>query len=211
VARFTSVEAIIDDRAKRLLAHLPTGGIAVGLVEFLVFGLKQAWACLFGGMLLAVILASAILWPQSAPLARYDFLFLTAVAIQIAMLALKLEQPREVVVIAAFHLIGTGMELFKTSHGSWSYPEAAFFRIEGVPLFSGFMYGAVGSYLARITRIFDLRCSAYPRPLLTGLLALSIYVNFFADYYGWDFRILLFAVTALLYGRCWVHFRVFKA
>ena len=35
-------------------------------------------------------------------------------------------------------------------------------------------------------------------------------MNFFADYYGWDFRILLFAATAALYGRCIVYFRVFK-
>ena len=210
MARFTSVEAIIDERAKQLLARPPTGGVAGGLVEFLVFGLKQAWACLFGGLFLAVILGSGFLWPHDSAYSRYDFLFLSAVAIQLAMLALKLEQPREVLVIAAFHVIGTMMELFKTSHGSWTYPEAALFRIAGVPMFSGFMYGAVGSYLARVTRIFELGYTGYPRPLFTGLLAISIYVNFFADYYGWDFRILLFAATAALYGRCIVYFRVFK-
>ena len=211
MARFTSVEATIDDRAKLVLARLPSGGWAGGLVEFVVFGLKQGWACLFGGIFLAVILLSALVWPQNDWLTRYDFLFLSAVAIQLAMLGLKLEQPREVLVIVAFHLIGTGMELFKTAHGSWSYPEAAFFRIEGVPLFSGFMYGAVGSYLARVTRIFELRYSHYPQPLLTGLLAIAIYANFFADYYRWDFRILLYVATAVLYGRCMVYFRVFKA
>ena len=211
MARFTSVEEIIDDHAKRLLARWPSQGVWGGLVEFLVFGLKQGWACLFAGLFIAIMLATSLVWPAQPLIARYDFLFLSAVTIQLLMLALRLEQPREVLVILAFHLIGTAMELFKTAHGSWSYPEAALFRIQGVPLFSGFMYGAVGSYLARVTRIFDMRYSAYPRPALTALLALAIYGNFFADYYHWDFRILLFVATALLFGRTFVHFRVFKA
>ena len=211
MARFTSVEEIIDERAKRLLARLPSHGVWGGLVEFLVFGLKQGWACLFAGLFIAIMLVSSQVWPAQPWIARYDFLFLSAVTIQLLMLALKLEQSREALVILAFHVIGTLMELFKTSHGSWSYPEAAFFRIGGVPLFSGFMYGAVGSYLARITRIFEMRYSAYPRASLTALLALAIYANFFADYYRFDFRILLFVATALLFGRTFVHFRVFKA
>lgn len=210
MARFTSVEAIIDERARELLALLPSRGVAGSLVEFLVFGLKQGWACLFAGLFIALMLVSALVWPAHASIARYDFLFLSAVSIQLVMLTLRLEQPREVLVILVFHVIGTVMELFKTAHGSWSYPEAAFFRIEGVPLFSGFMYGSVGSYLARITRIFDLRYSGYPRAPLAVLLALAIYGNFFADYYHWDFRILLFAATVLLFGRTMVHFRVFK-
>ena len=41
---------------------------------FLVFGLKQAYACLFGGYLLAVIVASAFWYPFHS-LYRYDFLF----------------------------------------------------------------------------------------------------------------------------------------
>ena len=48
------------------------------LVEFLVFGLKQAWACLFGGAMLALIIGTRLWWPDEAPLARYDFLFLAA-------------------------------------------------------------------------------------------------------------------------------------
>jgi uncharacterized membrane protein YoaT (DUF817 family) len=53
------------------------------------------------------------------------------------------------VVIAIFHLVGTVMEVFKTAHGSWIYPEPSLLRIGGVPLFSGFMYACIGSYLAR--------------------------------------------------------------
>ncbi|HAD84195.1 MAG TPA: hypothetical protein DCG71_05065 [Brevundimonas sp.] len=46
--------------------------------EFLWFGLKQGWACLFGGAMLALILGTFLFWPDQAPLARYDFLVLAA-------------------------------------------------------------------------------------------------------------------------------------
>jgi uncharacterized membrane protein YoaT (DUF817 family) len=210
MTRFTSLEARIDHAAHGVLARLPQTGASGAAVEFLVFGLKQAWACLFGGALLALIMLTALLWPQDAALARYDFLFFAALLIQAAMLGFKLEQPSEAVVILVFHLVGTGMELFKTDAGSWIYPESNVFRIGGVPLFSGFMYAAVGSYLARITRIFDMRYTGYPGAAATLALALAIYANFFSHHFIWDLRYLLFALTALLFWRCTVHYRVFR-
>ncbi len=60
--------------------------------EFLLFGLKQAWACLFGAAMLAMIVATHFWWPAQAPLARYDALVLGAVAIQALLLATKLER-----------------------------------------------------------------------------------------------------------------------
>lgn len=155
----TSLETRIDAAAHAVLARLPQHGLAGAAIEFLVFGLKQAWACLFGGALLAIIMLSAVAWPEQAAIARYDMLFVAALGLQIALLVFKLEKPSEAVVILVFHLVGTGMELFKTHMGSWSYPEENLLRIAGVPLFSGFMYAAVGSYLARVTRIFDFRFS----------------------------------------------------
>lgn len=208
--RFTSVEGRIDAAAHAVLDRLPTGGVSGALVEFLVFGLKQAWACLFGGLLLALIMATRLWWPEQATLTRYDFLFLSALAIQAAMLALKLEKPSEAKVILIFHIVGTAMEVFKTSAGSWSYPEDSLFRIGAVPLFSGFMYAAVGSYLARVSRIFDMRHTHYPPLWATVLLCAAIYVNFFAHHFTVDIRYGLFAVTALLYLRTAVHYRVFR-
>jgi hypothetical protein len=38
----------------------------------------------------------------------------------------------------------------------------------------------------------------------------GIYLNFFAHHYVWDARVLLFALTALLFSRCWVHFKVWR-
>lgn len=208
--RFTSLEARIDAAAHDVLARLPATGLAGAVVEFIVFGLKQAWACLFGGAMLALIIGTRLFWPEYSALTRYDFLFLAALAIQLGMLALKLETLSEAKVILVFHVVGTAMEVFKTAAGSWIYPEDSLFHIGAVPLFSGFMYAAVGSYLARITRIFDMRYSHYPPFWATVLLAVAIYVNFFAHHFVVDIRYGLFAITALLFLRTSVHYRVFR-
>jgi uncharacterized membrane protein YoaT (DUF817 family) len=206
----TSLEAKIDAAAHAVLERLPSHGLAGAALEFLVFGLKQAWACLYGGALLALIMVSAFVWPDSSTVSRYDALFISAVLIQVGMLAFKLEKPSEAIVIFIFHVVGTAMELFKTKAGSWTYPEDSVFRLGDVPLFSGFMYAAVGSYLARVTRIFDFHFSNYPPTWATIALAISIYANFFTHHYIWDMRWLLFVVTALLFWRCNVHYQVFR-
>ncbi|MCY1739672.1 DUF817 domain-containing protein [Ensifer sp. SL37] len=208
--RFTSLEVRIDAAAHGVLDRLPASGFLGGLTEFLVFGIKQAFACLFGGAMLALMLATKFYWPEGSGLARYDFLFLSAIAIQISLLVFKLETIAEAKVILIFHVVGTLMEIFKTSVGSWIYPEPSFFRIGGVPLFSGFMYAAVGSYLARVTRILDMRYSNYPPLIATLLLALAIYVNFFSHHYIIDLRYALFGLTAILFLRTTVHYRVFR-
>ena len=208
--RFTSVEQRIDQAAHGVLDRLPAHGLSGALVEFTVFGLKQGWACLFGGAMLFLIIVTKYAPPDGLGIARYDFLFLAALAIQLAMLVLKLEKPSEATVILIFHVVGTAMEIFKTSAGSWIYPDESFFRIGGVPLFSGFMYASVGSYLARISRIFDMRYTRYPPLPATVLLAAAIYVNFFAHHFVLDMRYVLFAATALLFLRTKVHYRVFR-
>lgn len=208
--RFTSVEARIDATAHLVLDRLPAKGLSGALVEFLVFGLKQAWACLFGGALLFLIIATKYLWPDETVLTRYDFLFLSALGLQLLMLAARLETVDEAKVILIFHIVGTAMEIFKTYAGSWIYPEDSFFRIGAVPLFSGFMYAAVGSYIARISRIFDMHYSHYPPMTATYILCAAIYVNFFAHHFTIDIRYGLFAATALLYFRTFVHYRVFR-
>ncbi|WP_088309373.1 DUF817 domain-containing protein [Novosphingobium sp. B 225] len=194
----------------RLEAFEPRPGWHSWIYEFLLFGFKQGWACLFGGLMLALLLGTHFFYPQHAALARYDFLTLMALLIQLAMLGFRLETWEEAKVILAFHVVGTVMELFKTSAGSWLYPEPSLLRIGGVPLFSGFMYAAVGSYIARVWRIFDFRYSGYPRPVLAGLLALAIYVNFFAHHWLVDIRLALFAAMGLLFWRTRIWFRVWR-
>ena len=59
--------------------------------EFLLFGLKQAWACLFGGAMLALLILTHFFWPADPVISRYDFLVVAAVLIQGLLLATKLE------------------------------------------------------------------------------------------------------------------------
>lgn len=179
--------------------------------ELLLFVLKQGWACLFGGLLLAAIIATRLIWQPGWPVHRYDALFVFAVATQALFLRYRLETWDEARVILLFHLTGTAMEWFKVAAGSWAYPEPGVFKVLDVPLFSGFMYAAVGSYMARVIRIFEMRFSPYPPLGWTFALALAIYVNFFAHHFLPDIRLALFAATLVLYARTRVWFRVTAA
>jgi uncharacterized membrane protein YoaT (DUF817 family) len=194
----------------RLENHAPSTRLNGLIWEFFLFGFKQAWACLFGGILLALLLLTKWFWPHHAWLARYDFLFLSALAVQALLLILRMETVREAKIILVFHIVGTAMELFKTDVGSWAYPESNFFRLGHVPLFSGFMYASVGSYLARTTRIMDMRYTHYPDKKLTAVLAILIYANFFTHHFIPDIRIPLFVLVAAAFGRTWVYFRSYR-
>jgi uncharacterized membrane protein YoaT (DUF817 family) len=184
------------------------GPVAAGLYEFFRFGIKQGWACLFGGAMIALLLGTYLLYPQGALIARYDFLTIAALLIQILLIRTGLETRDEAVVIFLFHIVGTAMEIFKTSMGSWIYPEPSILRIGGVPLFTGFMYACVGSYLARVWRLFDFQFTSHPPLWATVPLAVAIYINFFSHHYIADMRFALFAVAGILFARCWVYFRV---
>lgn len=182
----------------------------VFLKEFWLFGIKQALACLFGGYLLAMILLTSFWNPFAATIHRYDFLFCAAIGFQIVLLAFRLESLREAAVILIFHVVATAMELFKTSDaiGSWHYPGEAMIRLGNVPLFAGFMYSAVGSYIARVWNLFDFRFSRYPPVWQSVLLVLLIYMNFFTHHFFLDLRYALLAASLLLFGRVFVYFRM---
>jgi uncharacterized membrane protein YoaT (DUF817 family) len=194
----------------RLEHHVPSSRLNAFLWEFFLFVFKQGWACLFGAILLALVLLTKIFWPHHAWLARYDFLFLCALGVQALLLLLRMETVREAKVILVFHVVGTVMELFKTHVGSWVYPESNFFRIGHVPLFSGFMYASVGSFMARSTRIMDMRYTHYPNKKITVALAALIYLNFFTHHFIPDIRVLLFVFIGVAYGRTWVYYRPYR-
>lgn len=181
------------------------------LLSLWVFGVKQAWSALFGGLMLFAILITEVI--ELPGLHRYDWLFLFAIGVQLLMLLTKLERPREVLVIVLFHLVGLGMEVFKTSDqiGSWQYPGESFFHLGNVPLFSGFMYAAVGSYIARSWRVFHLSFSNYPNRLATIFLAVAIYINFFTHHFFYDFRYALLVIIVILYGKTRVSYKLNKA
>lgn len=143
-------------------------------------------------------------------LARYDFILVAALLIQAVLLLTRIETLDEARVIAVFHAIGLGLELFKThpSIASWSYPEPCLFRIAGVPLYSGFMYAAVGSYMCQAWRLLDLELVRYPSHALSGPLAAAIYANFFTHHWLPDARWVLTALVLLVFGRTTVLYTV---
>jgi uncharacterized membrane protein YoaT (DUF817 family) len=198
----------ISGSVQRWMARVVGQSIAAGVFEFLVFGVKQAAACVFAGSFLFLLAISGHI---SIPgLARYDFLFLSAIAIQIVLIAVRLENWREVAVLSLFHLIGMGLELFKTSPTvrSWSYPEPAFFHLKTVPLYSGFMYASVASYIMQAWRLMRVRLTDFPPfPVAVGLCA-AIYANFFADHYMVDLRWPLAACVLVLFRHTQVRFTV---
>jgi uncharacterized membrane protein YoaT (DUF817 family) len=195
---------------RRIGARMARHAAGAVLYEFVRFGVKQAWACLFGGIVVFLLVATYLVYPREAVLPRYDFLFLGMVAVQAALLLSKLETREEAIVILIYHVVGTVMEIFKTSAGSWLYPEPSFFRIGGVPLFTGFMYACIGSYLCRAWRLFDFRFAHHPPRWALIALSLAIYANFFSHHYIADLRIILFAAAAVLFGRTWIYFKIWR-
>jgi uncharacterized membrane protein YoaT (DUF817 family) len=174
--------------------------------EFLWFGLKEARACMFAGLFFAPI----FLLPRNGigPLPRYDLLLLIAISIQAAMLWTGLETWDEFKAICLFHVVGFALEVFKTSSAiqSWAYPDFAYTKLLGVPLFSGFMYAAVGSYVIQAWRLFDLRVEHHPPYWMATAVALAIYANFFTHHAIGDYRSYITAGALGLYARSTVVF-----
>ncbi len=167
--------------------------------EFYIFIKKQASCSLFGGLMLFFLLATKYV---SVPgIYRYDLLFLIAIVVQIVLILSKLETPREVVAIIVFHICAMGMEIFKTSPavGSWAYPEPALFAIGTVPLFTGFLYSSVGSYMARAWRINKFTFIHLPHKISLAFVGLLIYANFFANHYIPDMRWVIFGILIALF------------
>ena len=179
-------------------------------LEFLVFGLKQARCCIFAGSFMCVLVLSHQLPQGSLP--RYDFILISAVVIQATLLLTGIESKSEAVVLCVFHLIGLMLELFKThpSVNAWSYPEDAWTRLGTVPLYSGFMYAAVASYICQAWRHFKLRLEHYPRRWLTIAICLAIYGNFFANHFVPDARLVLIPFVMAVFCRTTVYFTVWK-
>jgi uncharacterized membrane protein YoaT (DUF817 family) len=201
--RSLSLDAyLLDSRSRPRLS-----GLRRAAVEFLWFGIKEARACLFAGLFFLAVFGMPRAGILGIP--RYDLLLLIAVAIQAWMVWAKLETWDELKAITLFHVIGFGLEVFKTSStiGSWSYPDFAYTKLFGVPLFSGFMYAAVGSYIIQSWRLFDMRIRHHPPYWMAGLVALLIYANFFTHHYIPDLRWYLAALALGLYARTTVVFR----
>ncbi len=174
--------------------------------EFISFGKRQARACIFAGLFFLVLALSKFV--HIGNIARYDLILIAALIIQALLLLTRIETLAEAAVLTVFHLLGLMLELFKTQPGinSWTYPEAGLFKIGNVPLYSGFMYAAVASYMCQSWRIMNLRLTGYPPHALSVTLSAAIYLNFFTHHYIGDFRWWLIGAVALTFARTRVHF-----
>lgn len=184
-------------------------GVSRFVVEFLYFGIKEARACLFAGLFFVAVfsLPRTGLWG----IPRYDLILIIALAIQAWMIWSKLETIDELKAITLFHVIGFALEVFKTSSAikSWAYPDFAYTKVLGVPLFSGFMYAAIGSYIIQAWRLLHIRVEHHPPYWMAGLIASLIYANFFTHHYIGDYRWYIVACVLGLYARASVVFRPF--
>lgn len=176
-------------------------------IEFWFFGIKEARACLFVGLFFTMV----FLVPRTGffGIPRYDILLIGALAIQFGMVLTRLESWDELKAITIFHVVGFLLEAFKVSYGvkSWAYPDFAYTKLLGVPLFAGFMYAAIGSYIIQAWRLFNLRVVHHPSYWMAWLIALLIYLNFFTHHYIGDYRWYLGACALGLYSRTMVIFR----
>jgi uncharacterized membrane protein YoaT (DUF817 family) len=195
----TGVDAATD---APLLPALRRVGSAV--TQLLRFAWLQVQCCLFAA---AIFVGLALSTAVPLPLPRYDALLVYGLVLTAVFYLLRLETGREVAVIFGFHLVGLALELFKVQMGSWSYPEEAWTKVAGVPLYSGFMYAAVGSYICQAFRRFDLRINSFPW-IPAAVLAVAAYANFFTHHFLPDLRWALAAAFVVVLWRSRVSFTV---
>lgn len=168
---------------------------------------QQAAACFFAVYILLMLFITRYYPLPGLP--RYDYMLLFTVVMQVAMVwILRFETVDELKVICLFHVLGTTMELFKVHMGSWSYPGEAYTKLYGVPLYGGFMYASVASYITQSWRRLSLRLENFPPAWLNLLIGSLIYINFFTHHFVYDFRYWILAAVIIVYWRTRIHFTV---
>lgn len=175
------------------------------------FGTKAASAALFGLLLLIAFAVTAPMGSQEYyGFFRYDYLLFYALSIQICLIYLKLESWAEAKVIALFHIMAMGMEIFLThpAIASWQYPQPAVFKLLTVPLFAGFMYSAVGSFFARSLRLYKVSFENLPRFANMLCLAVLSYLNFMTKFFIPDYRLVLFAWSIIIFWKTKLYFQL---
>ncbi|NDI37137.1 DUF817 domain-containing protein [Chengkuizengella sediminis] len=176
------------------------------LKQFLFFVYHQAMSCIFPVSIFLTLAVSKVIHIPFLP--RYDFILLSCIFIQWFMVRSNLESMDELKVIFVFHLIGLVLELYKVNIGSWSYPEEAYTKILGVPLYSGFMYASVASYMCQAWRRLKLTLIYWPNRKMVWGLGVIIYVNFFTNYVLPDIRWILIGLLFILFYRSKVLFNL---
>ncbi len=176
------------------------------LIQLGHFGYQQAMSCVFPLAIFGTLALSKVI---TIPfIHRYDFILAVCLIVQFLMYRTGLETKDELKVIAVFHLIGLTLEIYKVHMGSWAYNEEAWTKVFGVPLYSGFMYASVASYLCQAWRRLQVQLQGWPSHLWTVLLGLAIYLNFFTHHFIWDARWILTLVLFILFFRTYVVFKI---
>lgn len=172
------------------------------LKQLLYFTYEQALSCLFPVVIFLTLALSKII---SIPgLYRSDFILIVCLLMQWIMYKTGLETKDELKVITVFHLIGFLLEIYKVHFGSWSYPEEAYSKVFGVPLYSGFMYASVASYICQAWRRLHLQMYLWPRAIFAVPLGAMIYFNFFTHHFLYDFRwVLTLLLFIVFFGHLW--------
>ncbi len=177
-----------------------------GVKQLFRFGWEQALSCLFPVVIFASLALTQFISMPILP--RYDWLLIIFLLMQWLMVRSGLETKDELRVITLFHLIGLTLEIFKVNMGSWSYPEEGFSKVFGVPLYSGFMYASVASYLCQAWRRLDVNLVKWPSFSIVVPLAAAIYLNFFTHHYWLDIRWWLSLAVIIVFWRTWVTYKV---
>ncbi|WP_342566293.1 DUF817 domain-containing protein [Paenibacillus sp. FSL R7-0345] len=183
-----------------------TRTVSKSLTQLLHFGYHQAMSCIFPVAIFATLALSGMI---NIPfIHRYDAILLVLLTVQYLMYRSGLETLDEIKVICVFHIIGLLLEIYKVRMGSWAYPEPGFSKISGVPLYSGFMYASVASFMCQIWRRLRMDMTGWPGLAPAGLLGGAIYLNFFTHHFIPDFRWWLTSLVLIIFWRTWIIYRV---
>lgn len=175
---------------------------------FLDFARVEAIACSFAFSLIGCLAITNTVKVPFIP--RYDFVFVFCLAFQGLLIWRKIETWSDIAVISVFHIVGVGLEWFKVNAGSWSYPEFSYLKFFGVPLYGGFMYAAIASYMVAAWRLFDLKFIRWPSGWIVGSLMVLVYGQFFIPLQVLAVRFIVLAALCAVFSRCWVEFTVAK-
>jgi len=174
------------------------------LIIFADFTWKQVQSCTFPFCLIGLLGLTRL--TSGLPLPRYDLLLIGCLVIQWGMLWAKLESWRDVAVVTIFHALGLALEIHKINTGCWSYPEFSYLKIGGAPLYSGFMYAGVASYICLAWKRFDLRVEEWPAAVFILPLAALTYLQFFVGSWTLPGRLMMLALVLATFYRCRVYF-----
>ncbi len=173
----------------------------ISVSELRAFAIKNVLACAFPLSIFSLMLLTLPL-----DMGRYEVLLIAGIGIQLWMIASAWETPAELFTICVFHVAGLCLEIYKVNHGSWVYPEPSITKVYGVPVFSGFMYASVASYIIQAWRRFDLKMSSWPRRWLSLVVVAAIYVNFYTGRVIGDYRWLAVLAVLAVFWRTRVEF-----